>query len=153
MQTTWGICSKHVHALRGPDPIVVSPSKWALFCACLVLTAFLPFLLPRLQTGIFYVNPSPRTRHVGLRQTRTNASYVKKVVYLAFASLNVRPALQMYFSLKCRLQTDSIRLFSKCWPHKWMLFAAPRLHIYINISTCLVRVHIALAYKCGPSFT
>ncbi len=42
---TWGICSEHAHALRGPDPIVVSPSKWALFCVRSMWTAFLPFVL------------------------------------------------------------------------------------------------------------
>ncbi len=54
-QTTWGICSKHAHALCEPDLIVVGPSEWALFCTCSVWTAFLPFWLPRRQTGVFYV--------------------------------------------------------------------------------------------------
>ncbi len=40
----------------------------------------------------------------------------------------------MYFSLKYQLQTDSVWLFAECLPHKWMLFAAPRLHVHINIT-------------------
>ncbi len=51
-------------------------------------------------------------------------------------------ALRTYFSLKYRLQTDSIRLFTEYSPHKQMLFAALRLHDHINISlifACLIR--------------
>ncbi len=68
-QTTWGICSKHAHALRRPDPIVVGPSKWALFCVCSVWTAFLLFLLPRQRTGVFYVTLNKillSSTHIGL---------------------------------------------------------------------------------------
>ncbi len=57
--------------------------------------------------------------------------------------------LRTYFSLKYRLQTDSVRLFKECSPHKRMLFTSPRLHIHINISlisTCLIRVRIAFAF-------
>ncbi len=47
----------------------------------------------------------------------------------------------MYFPLKYRLQTDSVRLFTECLPHKQMLFTATRLHVNIDISlnsTCLI---------------
>ncbi len=51
------------------------------------------------------------------------------------------PSTANVLSLKYRLQTDSIWLFTKRSPHKQMLFAAPRLHIHINISpisACLI---------------
>ncbi len=48
--------------------------------------------------------------------------------------------LQTYFSLKYRLQTDSVRLFPERSPHKRMLFSAPRLHVHINIS--LIFAHL-----------
>ncbi len=44
---------EHAYVLQGPDPILIGPSKRALFCACSVWTAFLPFLLPQWQTGVF----------------------------------------------------------------------------------------------------
>ncbi len=66
--------------------------------------------------------------------TVANPNEYQKVVCLAFASLNICAALRTYFSLKYRLQTDNVRLFTKCSPHKRMLFAALRLHVHINIS-------------------
>ncbi len=43
-QTTWGIHSEYAHVLCRPELIVVvGPSKWALFCACLMWTAFCRF--------------------------------------------------------------------------------------------------------------
>ncbi len=32
-QTTWGIRSEHAHALCGLNPIIIHPSKLALFCS------------------------------------------------------------------------------------------------------------------------
>ncbi len=58
VQTIWGIPSEHAHALREPDPIAVGSSKWALFWACSVWTAFLTFLLPRWWTGVFMFTPN-----------------------------------------------------------------------------------------------
>ncbi len=54
-QMTWGIRSKRAHVLRRPDPILISLSKWALFCSCSVWTAFLLFLFSWWLTGVFYV--------------------------------------------------------------------------------------------------
>ncbi len=93
-------------------------------------------------------------RHAGPRRTRTNAPYVQKVVWLAFAELNVHPALRTYF-FEDWLQTDTIQLFTECSLHKRMLFLAPRLHVHINIShisSCLIGVRIAFVYRCGPGF-
>ncbi len=55
---TWGIHSKHAHALRRPDPIIVGLSKWELFCACSVWTASSPLLWPQRPIGVFYVTPN-----------------------------------------------------------------------------------------------
>ncbi len=88
-----------------------------------------------------------QTRHVRLRQIQTNVPYVQKVVYLSFASLNLHPALRMYFSLKYRLQMDSVWMFTECSPYKRILFATPRLHIRINISIisiCLIRIRVQM---------
>ncbi len=61
-------------------------------------------------------------------RTEANPNECQKVVCLASAELNelnVWPALWTYFSLKYRLQTDSVGLFIKCSLHKWMMFNAP----------------------------
>ncbi len=74
--------------------------------------------------------------------TEANLNECQKVVCLTFTCLNIRPALRMYFSLTYWLQTDSVRLFTEGSLHKQILFAAPRLLVYINISlisTCLIR--------------
>ncbi len=42
-----------------------------------------------------------------------NLNECQKVVYLAFANLNVCPALRTYFSLKYRLQLDIVWLFTE----------------------------------------
>ncbi len=56
----------------GPDPIVISPSKLALFCACSVFAAFLQFLLPWWHTGVFVcVLPYCHTHTHSLIQTHT----------------------------------------------------------------------------------
>ncbi len=50
---------------------------------------------------------------------------------------------------------DSIHWFTKHSPQERMLFAPPRLRVHINISVisaCLIRIRIAFAYRCGPSF-
>ncbi len=59
----------------------------------------------------------------------------------AVCLVNHTPALRTYFSLKYRLQTNSVWLFTKHSPHERMLFAVPRLHVYTNIfliSACLI---------------
>ncbi len=45
--------------------------------------------------------------------------------------------LGMYFSLKCQLQTDSVRLFAEHTPHKRMKVNAVRLHVYIMLFACV----------------
>ncbi len=82
-----------------------------------------------------YVNANEACR------TETNPNECQKMVRLAFTYLNVHPALRTYFSLKYQLQTDSVRLFTKCSSHKQMLFVVPQLHIRISISiisACLI---------------
>ncbi len=52
------------------------------------------------------------------------------------------PSIADVFSLKYRLEVDSIRLFTEHSSHKRMLFAALLLHVHINISlisTCIIR--------------
>ncbi len=74
--------------------------------------------------------------------TEANQNKCQKVVCLAFAYLNVRSALRTYFSLKYRLQIDSIWLFTECSPHNRMLFATPWVHVHNNIFLiyiCLIR--------------
>ncbi len=82
-----------------------------------------------------------------------NALYLQKLVSLKFVYLKICSALQMYFSLKYQLQTDSIWLFTEISPHKRILIAVPRLDIHINISlisTCLIHIRITFMYGCGP---
>ncbi len=45
--------------------------------------------------------------------------------------------LQTYFSLKYRLQTDSVRLFAEHTPHKRMKANAVRLHVHILRFACV----------------
>ncbi len=76
--------------------------------------------------------------------------FSKKKNYLIFLSIldsffeakytSTSVWLRTYFSLKYRLQTDSIRLFIKHSLHKQMLFSALRLHVHINIS--LIFTHL-----------
>ncbi len=71
-------------------------------------------------------------------ETVPNPNERQKVIRLVKQTLS----LQMYFSLKYRLQTDSDQLFTEHSPHKRMLFAVPWLHVDINISLtsiCLIR--------------
>ncbi len=75
-------------------------------------------------------------------KTEANPNECQRVGCLAFTQLNIHPALRMYFSLKYQFQTDSIWLFIEHSPQKRIMFAAPRLHVHINISlipSCLIR--------------
>ncbi len=100
-----------------------------------------------------------RTRHAGLRRTQTNAKSG-----LFGIRLDIHLGLPTYFSLKYWLQMNSVRLFTKCSPHKQMLFPAPWLHIHINISfisarlirhsrTGVERGFTHLIRSCGQGFT
>ncbi len=54
--------------------------------------------------------------------------------YSLAARMNVRSHqydVRIYFSLKYRLQMDSVRLFAKHMPHKRMKANAVRLHVHI----------------------
>ncbi len=59
-----------------------------------------------------------------------------------YTSTSVR--LRTYFSLKYRLQMDSVRLLVEHTPHKQMKANAVCLHVYI--------MHFAFTYRCGRSF-
>ncbi len=66
------------------------------------------------------------------------------------------PSIVNVFFFEVPTQMESIQLFTKCPPHKRILFAAPWLHVHINISLipmCLIHIRIAFAYKHGHGLT
>ncbi len=57
-QMTWGICSEHAHVQRGTQFDHCRSIKVSIILCVLSVDSFLPFLLPRQQTGVFYVTLS-----------------------------------------------------------------------------------------------
>ncbi len=95
--------------------------------------------------------------------TEANANECQKVACSAFAAQANEQAfrwlfvgcpnectstsvwLQTYFSLKYRLQMDSVRLFAEHMPHKQMKANAVHLHVHIMRFACI----FAFVYRCG----
>ncbi len=95
-----------------------------------------------------FCSPTSYYRELAVsKKKKNNYRYILSTLDLFFeaeyTSTSVR--LRTYFSLNCQLQTDSIRLFMECLPHKRMLFSAPQLHVHINISFVFARL---IWYSC-----